>query len=106
MAPSHEYTAHSSKGVPVRRPAACCLALLPAVVFGQSAPNELPTTLSGGGPGSGAMFDLTGLAADVRVLRLGTLVDLPAFAPYTFAIWTREGSFVGHTSSPDGWLLH
>jgi hypothetical protein len=69
---------------------------------------DLATTFRGGNGQAGNMFDLTaltfqGLTIDGWQINLGN--DVTNATPVEVSIYWREGSYVGHESSPDGWTL-
>ncbi|MEW6251263.1 MAG: hypothetical protein AB1716_11495 [Planctomycetota bacterium] len=77
---------------------------LAAAAAGQSI-----TTLFGGNnqgnAGGGVYFDATVAANPLRVLSFDVNTTATAGTPFGFEVYTRPGTYVGFTGSPNGWTL-
>jgi len=80
------------------------VASLAAAAAGQSI-----TTLFGsnnsGSAGGGVYFDATVAANPLRVLSFDVNTTATAGTPFGFEVYTRPGTYVGFTGSPNGWTL-
>jgi hypothetical protein len=80
-------------------------ALLASVLLAAPTPllgQVLTTTHAGGDQAWGVMFDIEPLIPDVRIPRIN--LDLAfGVTGVSYSVWTRPGTYAGHTDSADGW---
>ncbi|MFN0134415.1 MAG: hypothetical protein ACKVW3_18020 [Phycisphaerales bacterium] len=65
----------------------------------------LTTTFAGGGQAAGMMFDLRISAPEITIQHFEVAMNMPSGTAFSYAVWSREGTHVGHESSAQGWVL-
>ncbi len=81
------------------------IASVPALAAGQSQLTTLFASNNSGSPGGGVYFDATVGANPLSVVAFDVNTNATAGTQFGFQMYTRPGTYVGFTSSPNGWTL-